>query len=236
MRFNPRARAGRDYRRRLRGVRPGVSIHAPVRGATAWNAQPGNSVQFQSTRPCGARRTVDDKKIQDLKFQSTRPCGARRWHHAEYRRPGAVSIHAPVRGATAGAPTVEQAVGVSIHAPVRGATRLSFSACMNYVVSIHAPVRGATNYVLVIDSPGLVSIHAPVRGATNWYEQKLADRRVSIHAPVRGATFFGLISVFTSVFQSTRPCGARQRSSRFSSRRSAFQSTRPCGARLGWFP
>ena len=33
-----------------------------------------------------------------------------------------VSIHAPVRGATAGVPFLFKQWGVSIHAPVRGAT------------------------------------------------------------------------------------------------------------------
>ena len=57
---------------------------------------------------------------------------------------------------------------VSIHAPVRGATiyrkdSLSFQVS----VSIHAPVRGAT-YVYQMDrGTSFVSIHAPVRGATS---------------------------------------------------------------------
>jgi len=32
--FNPRARAGRDYSSALSSSPPGVSIHAPARGAT----------------------------------------------------------------------------------------------------------------------------------------------------------------------------------------------------------
>ena len=40
------------------------------------------------------------------------------------------------------------------------------------------------------------------------------------------------IVVLQSQFQSTRPCGARQKSLSSSPRLSKFQSTRPCGARL----
>jgi len=56
-----------------------------------------------------------------------------------------------------------------------------------------------------------VSIHAPVRGAT--LSDKLASETagVSIHAPVRGATYLPMLEACPSMFQSTRPCGARQR-------------------------
>ncbi len=60
------------------GPIPGVSIHAPVRGATSGTNPANPYTVFQSTRPCGARRPA--------------PCSAGRVH--------AVSIHAPVRGAT----------------------------------------------------------------------------------------------------------------------------------------
>ena len=77
--FNPRARTGRDLvntaaitpalmfqstrphgARRVAavvasGMAPGVSIHAPARGATADNGMPAAVAMFQSTRPHGAR-------------------------------------------------------------------------------------------------------------------------------------------------------------------------------------
>ncbi len=99
--FNPRARAGRDVR------------HSP-------SYTLGSS--FQSTRPCGARRAGTGQWPQRrcfnpraragrdvltvLKrgaipvFQSTRPCGARLNFDAFLAARHAVSIHAPVRGAT----------------------------------------------------------------------------------------------------------------------------------------
>ena len=55
-----------------------------------------------------------------------------------------VSIHAPVRGATAGDTWHNHGPRVSIHAPVRGATPgIPRQPCLRRV-SIHAPVRGAT--------------------------------------------------------------------------------------------
>ena len=57
----------------------GVSIHAPLRGATCFT--------FTVT----ANLTT---------FQSTHPCGVRRWPTSELPSGGEVSIHAPLRGAT----------------------------------------------------------------------------------------------------------------------------------------
>jgi len=54
---------------------------------------------------------------------------------------------------------------------------------------------------------------------------------VSIHAPTRGATIPFVMSVATSLFQSTRPRGARPEPVPSAVAGSAFQSTRPRGAR-----
>ena len=55
--FNPRARAGRDAVVDHDSVRMiDVSIHAPARGATLLSMLRAQLVEFQSTRPRGARR------------------------------------------------------------------------------------------------------------------------------------------------------------------------------------
>ena len=79
-RFNPRARVGRDEARAMRKqMLDGVSIHAPVWGATADQALGGShTTEFQSTRPCGARHLPSRYGVVRHEFQSTRPCGARR--------------------------------------------------------------------------------------------------------------------------------------------------------------
>src|SRR5690606_33721615 len=56
----------------------------------------------------------------------------------------AVSIHAPVKGATLDHHGLRGGEGVSIHAPVKGATAFRPSLSRQRQVSIHAPVKGAT--------------------------------------------------------------------------------------------
>ena len=168
-------------------------------------------------------------------------------------------------------------MAVSIHAPVRGATASrSILRPYSFAVSIHAPVRGATQSSCHNFRRVRVSIHAPVRGATCPPETRAGIRRVSIHAPVRGATrrdrgggerdrgFYprsragsdrlSQATPFHSIeFLSTLPCGERleflggaralspvsihapvrgatSRPER-SRRKSSFLSTLPCGER-----
>ncbi|EPR34049.1 hypothetical protein dsat_2918 [Alkalidesulfovibrio alkalitolerans DSM 16529] len=107
-------RVGRDGR--------DVSIHAPVRGATGTIDDRAWSIMFQSTPPCGGRRGYARQTLtyngfnprpraggdaprprccsRLMRFQSTPPCGGRPPHPPNPNRPGEVSIHAPVRGAT----------------------------------------------------------------------------------------------------------------------------------------
>ena len=100
---------------------------------------------------------------------------------------------------------------VSIHAPVKGATAIRWNPPSWMAVSIHAPVKGATDRHQSVDHPMacfnprsregsdtspnrgrrphlVVSIHAPVKGAT-WRARRMKMKMtVSIHAPVKGAT------------------------------------------------
>ena len=101
---------------------------------------------------------------------------------------------------------------VSIHAPVKGATLFVSCYLLFFFVSIHAPVKGATNFQTLFflffccfnprtregcdlgNSPGVlhrhyVSIHAPVKGATRTDVSRDDPINVSIHAPVKGATW-----------------------------------------------
>ena len=76
-----------------------------------------------------------------------------------------------------------------------------------------------------------VSIHAPTWGATSPRCRRRCCRCVSIHAPTWGATSPATISDVLTEFQSTRPRGARHKSSIFLVHGFQFQSTRPRGAR-----
>ena len=193
-------------------TRPRVSIHAPVRGATAgciagW----ANLSRFQSTPPCGGRP----------------PCRPRPGSHS------AVSIHAPVRGAT---PTHDKnplAFAVSIHAPVRGATAVSNARRSSIFRFNPRPRAGGDGPEAACQAQGpIVSIHAPVRGATfrplgmmfsihrfNPRPRAGGDRRTRCASPLRPA------------FQSTPPCGGRHAVPDLVQRLLEFQSTPPCGGR-----
>ena len=76
-----------------------------------------------------------------------------------------------------------------------------------------------------------VSIHAPARGATSVHGTFATYLYVSIHAPARGATSRRREVRLSSLFQSTRPRGARQGTGLKPVPWAEFQSTRPRGAR-----
>ena len=99
-----------------------------------------------------------------------------------------VSIHAPVRGATAGVHPGELERIVSIHAPVRGATRLHPLRCRQRSSFDPRPcTRGDLGAYVVSPSKSGFDPRPCTRGdgmGAEWTTVEL----VSIHAPVRGAT------------------------------------------------
>ena len=100
----------------------GVSIHAPMWGATKGIIFGRNYSMFQFTHPCGVRLNVNKERIElngfnsrthvgcdpdtdtdaiaSFKFQFTHPCGVRLSLHLELCSMSRVSIHAPMWGAT----------------------------------------------------------------------------------------------------------------------------------------
>ena len=64
----------------------------------------------------------------------------------------AISIHAPVKGATDGIEAYVRARQISIHAPVKGATLPDEEYDDFSDISIHAPVKGATSSALLTGS------------------------------------------------------------------------------------
>ena len=65
-------------------------------------------------------------------------------HDARFVDSDAISIHAPVKGATVVLDFLTTFCTISIHAPVKGATRVQAFAPCQLDISIHAPVKGAT--------------------------------------------------------------------------------------------
>ncbi len=190
--FNPRAPAGRDLSSLLEGEGEGVSIHAPLRGATpspapqvvpiaGFNprapagrdfrhpAAEGDVLQFQSTRPCGARLKPVGLVVDFPMFQSTRPCGARPIRTPLVTRDFVFQSTRPCGARRQGYLRPMRKIRVSIHAPLRGATWVMFLLSSVEAVSIHATLRGATIIPKSDDELTAVSIHAPLRGATGYH-------------------------------------------------------------------
>ena len=70
MRFNSRARKGRDARKKEEEALSFVSIHAPARGATATVSLLVRAEMFQFTRPQGARQCWLCEQLLRASFNS----------------------------------------------------------------------------------------------------------------------------------------------------------------------
>jgi hypothetical protein len=100
-----------------------VSIHAPLRGATLLGSWVLQVEKFQSTHPCGVRPATALGLTTVLGcFNPRTPAGCDCQLHSDRCLGPAVSIHAPLRGATWLGCEHGGAADVSIHAPLRGAT------------------------------------------------------------------------------------------------------------------
>jgi len=142
-----------------------VSIHAPVWGATQPGAKWSRPHTFQSTRPCGARRSIGISIFDQYRFNPRARVGRDKDSTAA-DKDDVVSIHAPVWGATLyPCPWPAWPLGFNPRARVgRDLALIGIICCSS--VSIHAPVWGATMLQPDASVHGVVSIHAPVWGAT----------------------------------------------------------------------
>ena len=125
----------------------------------------------------------------DQQFQSTRPRGARPLVFDAADKRLCVSIHAPAWGATSATQPISPKAMFQSTRP-RGARHDALANLQQHrQVSIHAPAWGATSVRVASGVEAEVSIHAPAWGAT---AQEVQDR-------------------CRTMFQSTRPRGARRR-------------------------
>jgi len=99
--FNPRAHVGRDVPVARGGVVEEVSIHAPTWGATRFTARPiPSGLCFNPRAHVGRDAEVLNISQSTIQFQSTRPRGARLLAFVVLTHCNGVSIHAPTWGAT----------------------------------------------------------------------------------------------------------------------------------------
>ena len=230
VRFNSRAREGRDLQSRTSGK---------------------TSFQFQFTRPRGARPEIRVAEHEMAPVQFTRPRGARR-STSSPPSSARVSIHAPARGATRSSAAGPRRRRVSIHAPARGATshtlmlpsvglfqftrprgaRRGRRGCRFRRGGFNSRAReGRDRASHALDPTWAFQFTRP-RGARQGGDlHALFPAPVSIHAPARGATRRATARMTDFRFQFTRPRGARlSRCARYRYEE-RFQFTRPRGAR-----
>ena len=82
-------------------------------------------------------------------FQFTRLYKARLVKIGRAEAGSAISIHAPIQGATSSVGLAILTAHISIHAPIQGATLSARSSLVASSISIHAPIQGATYYAVL---------------------------------------------------------------------------------------
>ncbi len=146
---------------------------------------------------------------------------------------GAVSIHAPARGATRTSlrsfpcrqgfnPRTREGCDERRYRAIKRNKLFQSThprgvrpevgpgvALVGVFQSTHPRGVRRVDFVLTLHAAG-VSIHAPARGATALIRTSGISRLVSIHAPARGATLPKTTSPSESKFQSTHPRGVRR--------------------------
>ena len=143
--FNPRSHKGSDAFCSRQCCHPGISIHAPTRGATSR----APSVDFWDLYFNPRSHKGSDQR-GPASWDTLNGYFNPRSHKGSDEAPGIydnlirISIHAPTRGATITQLPSDKAMRISIHAPTRGATRSGAESWGEKWISIHAPTRGAT--------------------------------------------------------------------------------------------
>ena len=163
-----------------------VSIHAPTWGATTTSGYSAPVLQFQSTRPRGARPRTRSQSSCSFSFNPRAHVGRDRVETDLF-------------------PFIQ----VSIHAPTWGATATAAKTTAQEKVSIHAPTWGATQSHRKQGDGRAVSIHAPTWGATDSRKKQQHKKKFQSTRPRGARPIWLFIVVGINRFQSTRPRGAR---------------------------
>ena len=210
LRFNPRARGGRDQ---CAPASRSLAKFQSTRPRGARLQQEGRiyrTGQFQSTRPRGARHLRAQNMALHLRFQSTRPRGAR-LDISDTATVREVSIHAPAGGATVRNRQILPVGRVSIHAPAGGATRPRAGSARSSTTFQSTRPRGARRRFWRNAWPhGRFNPRA--RGGRDLPGLSRSRLRCGFNPRARGGrdACRALPRSVERLFQSTRPRGARQ--------------------------
>ncbi len=201
-------------------------------------------------------RTAQINLSQYIKIFCSNPNAINRRFIHDLKTAYAISIHAPMRGATSSAVSLLRRYCHFNPRSHKGSDDIE-SIFMGYsIISIHAPTRGATpgptptartysdfnprshkgsdrDIVTALRCLGVFQSTLP-QGERQELQNLLPDRQyISIHAPTRGATFIRAAYVPNKEFQSTLPRGERQNCKIYYQIANIFQSTLPRGERRG---
>ena len=211
--FNSRPSARGDVQR-LAKVAFGavISIHAPPRGATQAQLH-GSwfSISFQFTPLREGRLSKRGPIVEQFQFQFTplregRPPQFTQMKHALFQftplregRPdcgyrtgvtGAISIHAPPRGATERLQGFPDGWTISIHAPPRGATLILKSCCLPILLFQFTPLREGRRWKAHSIKEGDLFQFTPLREGRRQYPPQWATcvRNFNSRPSARGDT------------------------------------------------
>ena len=211
MSFNSRPAKGATLRQRVlqRKTVP-VSIHAPVKGATAGlMADRKFGDKFQFTPPRRGRPEQSWHTSASAGFNSRPREGGRRWPWERIHIGIVFQFTPPRRGRPHGTDHFSELPFVSIHCSLPregGRHGLLIIHGSHLFVSIHAPAKGGDRerpYHPLLTP--LFQFTPPRRGRPTQ-ASRLMQENVSIHAPAKGATFWPVCRTFCARrFQFTPP-------------------------------
>ena len=227
-RFNSRAHGGRDLRHPRPRIGAGVSIHAPTGGATPNATASAADAAFQFTRPRGARPgSLGGRFRREVSIHAPTGGATPLLGLDTY---GASSFNSRAHGGRDSAASHVPHALARFNSRAHGGRDTPFWANPRRKTFQFTRPRGARRLLAVLPCHFVVSIHAPTGGATLRGAPCDKVLRVSIHAPTGGATLADGLPHGRRRFNS-RAHGGRDSSARSARASSLFQFTRPRGAR-----
>ena len=170
------------------------------------------TVAFQLTRPRGARRSTALISSRTPRFQLTRPRGARPFRVVWAIVIRIISTHAPTRSATVWKSALVQLSLISTHAPTRSATGFSYFF-LKYLFNFNSRAHEERDKSKLDFYTFYYNFNSRAHEERDDILSVMHESiGISTHAPTRSATVSIFSDSLSTLFQLTRPRGARLRS------------------------